>query len=130
MSETAARQTLTRVGRPVDGRSVDAPGVPDWNYVDGWVELKYLPEWPAGAIVLPHRERVLKQALWLLRRHRAGGRANAILVVDREWLVLDAEMFLELAVRGSTREELVSRAVRRWCRLDEDEMLAWLKDGT
>jgi len=133
MLESDVRQRLTRIGKPVDGRSIEAKsddGVPDWNYVNGWIELKLVARWPVrgGPLRLPHPARVKRQAIWALRRWRAGGKAHLLLVVGEEWLVLDAPTFFDLALHGSTREHLLARAVRHWPRLDEGEMLDFLQE--
>lgn len=133
MTEADVRQVLTEVGRPLHGRSIEARGmigVPDWNCVTGWIECKLVIRWPVrgGPLRLPHPKRVKAQAIWLLERWRAGGKAHAVLVVGEEWLVLDAPVFFDLAMRGLTRDQLVNRAVRHWPRLDRGELLDFLEE--
>jgi hypothetical protein len=130
MSEADVRQVLTEVGRPLHGRSIEAKGaigVPDWNCVTGWIECKLVTGWPK-TLRLPHPKRVKAQAIWLLERWRAGGKAHAVLVVGEEWLVLDAPTFFDLAMRGATRDELIDRSVRHWPRLDRRELLDFLQE--
>lgn len=66
-------------------------GVADVNYillkVEGWVELKFLPEWPKKAVTpvtFPHFE--YEQVRWHEARHAAGGRAGVLAQVGREYL--------------------------------------------
>jgi len=134
MLESDVRQRLTRIGKPVDGRSIEAKsddGVPDWNCVTGWIEIKKIDGWPTREhtrLRIPHPKRVKKQAIWALRRWRAGGKAHLLLVVGEAWLILDAPTFFDLAMNGLTRSELEDRAVRHWSRLDEAEMLDFLEE--
>lgn len=131
-SEADVRQVLTEVGRPLHGKSIEARGsvgIPDWNCVTGWIECKWVREWPMrGTLRLPHPERVKAQAIWLLERWRAGGKAHGCLVVGDEWFMLSAPVFFDLAMRGASREELVLRCDRHWAGLDRAGLLDFLRE--
>lgn len=65
------------------------PGTPDVNYAGGWIELKYLPAWPAKGGVVRIRHFSKQQRIWLERRRDAGGAAYLLLQVGTDWLLLD-----------------------------------------
>ena len=60
---------------PVRIENAVEAGTPDVNYVGGWIELKYLPKWPARAttpIKIAHYTK--EQRVFAKRRNAAGGR--------------------------------------------------------
>lgn len=64
-------------------------GVPDVNFLSGWIELKHLETWPVreDTIVQP-RHFTPEQRLWLTKRCTAGGSAWLLLRVRREWCLV------------------------------------------
>jgi hypothetical protein len=72
--------------RPCENRV--EKGTPDCHYIDGWVELKQLDEWPARdtTIVRFHRY-TNNQRIWLTRRWKKGGRSFLLLRVKTDWLM-------------------------------------------
>lgn len=67
---------------PVRVENAVGPGTPDINYLQGWIESKFLHEWPkrADSIVrIPHY--VKEQRGWHVRRCAAGGRVWVALEV-------------------------------------------------
>lgn len=86
-----------------------ALGMPDVNYRDGWIELKYAPEWPkrGGPLRIPHY--TPQQRVWLLRRWRARGNAFLLLRVNgSEFFLFDGVTAQD--VGELTREQLITRA--------------------
>jgi hypothetical protein len=71
--------------KPVENKLTK--GMPDVNYVEGWLELKWLRGWPpkGGTVAIPHYTN--HQRLWLKRRWERGGRAFLVLQVKNEWFV-------------------------------------------
>jgi len=70
-----------------------ALGMPDVNYLYGWIELKHKHEWPKRddtPLRLTHF--TPEQKTWLYRRHHLGGRAFLLLRVKNEFLLFDGKM--------------------------------------
>lgn len=91
-SEGNQRRTLAKRLSHLDFRAIEnhmVKGTPDGNYIEGWMELKYLDDWPARAHTPVVLSRFTKeQKLWLARRWRRGGRAFLTIQVNLEWLVI------------------------------------------
>lgn len=87
-------------------------GTPDVNYIDGWMELKQLPAWPARPdtiVALPKLRDRKEQVAFLTRRWMNGGQAWLMLRVKREWLLFSG--YDVRAVRdGLTYQQLVQVA--------------------
>ena len=107
MSEQDMRQRLIQALRPLHGVSIEnkiGAGTPDINYTGGWIECKWLRNWPkrAGTPVLLDHDLTLEQRLWLNRRVKCGGVAWVILQRGREWLIFNgctAATFLGIVPR-------------------------------
>jgi len=95
MSEKTMRKHLIKVLRKLDAKSIESPmqpGIPDMNYVGGWIELKWLKEWPKRPetmVAMDHFTR--EQRVWLRRRARAGGVVWVMLQVGREWMLFQGD---------------------------------------
>lgn len=103
-------------------------GIPDVNYSVGWIELKYLPEWPVRPTTKVRVGHYTKeQRAWATQRAKAGGRVFFLLKVgEREWLLLAGEVAARY-VGKLTRTELYGKCVARWLRLPrKEELLKWL----
>lgn len=115
MSEQHMRRvvvdSLREAGRdPISVENPAYPGTPDVNFVEGWVELKQLPEWPkkeATPVAVPHF--TPQQRIWLLKRARAGGNIWLLLQVEKEWLLLDGATASEYLGRVP-KSELIFRS--------------------
>lgn len=87
---------LTEAG--LDAGSVEnsaGPGTPDVQYVGGWIELKWIENWPKKAgtpVVIPHF--TPQQRCWAIRRYVADPKGI--------WLILEV---------GETKEWLLFRGV-------------------
>lgn len=96
-------KALTKAGQ--DATSVENPaypGTPDIQFIDGWIECKYLEDWPKRAETTVRIEHFTQQQrVWLMRRSYAcskltdkmHGLAWLVLYVARtkDWLVFDGE---------------------------------------
>lgn len=74
--------------QPVENRV--GSGMPDLNYIHGWIELKYMRHWPKGADVNPVRfthPLLVPQRVWINRRLRCGGRVHVLVKVSHDWLL-------------------------------------------
>lgn len=88
---TALRPHLSALD-PVRIETRDRDGVPDVNYADGWIELKFktsLPKQEPSRVELDHF--TVEQRNWLRRRWDRGGRAWLLLYVRSAatWMLFD-----------------------------------------
>ena len=111
--------------RGLDACSVENPaypGTPDIQYIGGWIECKYLEDWPRRAGTTVRIEHFTpQQRVWILRRDVACDkletnidRAWLVLYVakKREWLVFDGRTAArKVAKDGVTRKDLVRIAL-------------------
>lgn len=114
-------------------RSLDAiavenpalPGTPDVNYIEGWVELKWLRSWPKQPGTLVKFDHfTVQQRVWHIRRRRAGGRTWMLIQCKREWILLDGAV-AALNVNLSTRTELIYLAEAYWANgLNQKDLVA------
>jgi hypothetical protein len=116
VSESGMRQRVIRDLKPLAAIAVEnpvLPGTPDVNYVEGWIELKWLRSWPIndGIVQIPHF--TPQQRVWHYRRRKAGGCSWFLLQCKREWLLLDGAL-AAMVVNKSTRIELIGHAERYW----------------
>jgi len=123
---TALRPVLKPL-HPVRIESHMEPGIPDVNYSQGWVELKYAERWPprGGPLRVDHFTK--EQRGWLVQRRKAGGRAFLLLKVgDEEWLLFDGLVAAAMLGRVK-RERLYEVCTARWTRLPRtEEICTWL----
>ena len=101
-------------------------GVPDVNYLTGWLELKYADcpaTDPQYIPRLPHF--TPEQRRWLSRRWKAGGLVWLMLRTEGEWLLFDG---YSAAILGSAPlYALRMRAAARWEDTPESqELCSWL----
>lgn len=98
-SESDLRKIVLKMLEPLHAVHVEPSsgtnaGTPDVNCTFGWIELKWLPEWPKreSTVVKPtHFEP--EQRNWLRKRCERGGRAFMLLVVgvdhlDEDWMLI------------------------------------------
>jgi hypothetical protein len=82
------------------------PGTPDLNYIEGWIELKVIPNWPKRRDTLVRVDHFTSsQKIWLYNRSVAGGRADLLLQVGAEYLVIQGNRCL--AVGSLDKEDLI-----------------------
>jgi hypothetical protein len=83
--------TLKRMGRdPQRVENAANPGCPDIEFIDGWIESKFLQRWPKKSgvpVKLSHFTR--QQRAWHIRRTLAGGKSFVVLQCADEILVFD-----------------------------------------
>lgn len=122
------RQNVVRALRSLDAVSVEnrvGPGTPDVNFVEGWVELKWLRSWPKRPetpVALDHPLEV-EQRAWIRRRRKRGGNVWVLLQCGREWLLFDGLVAADF-LGTSTRAELYRHAKKWWAKgLDRRELI-------
>lgn len=116
-------KALTKAG--LDATSVENPaypGTPDVQFIGGWMELKYLEDWPAKAdttVRIPHFSQ--QQRVWLLRRWVACQKLNTndyqawlliYVVSTKDWLLFDGKTAAtQVAKDGATKAKLFELAI-------------------
>lgn len=108
---------------PVRVENPAHPGTPDVNYKEGWIELKFIAEWPkrANTIVrVPHF--TPQQRSWLLRRSKAGGRVFMLMRVESDWLLFEGGLAAKI-VGKVPRAGLEHFALKVWRKKLEAEEL-------
>ncbi len=88
-----------------------ALGIPDVNYIYGWIELKSVSQWPkrGGPLPVPHYKP--EQRVWGMKRWLAGGLSWVLLRVEKEgdWLLFQGNVACEVLGR-STKDNLFAAA--------------------
>ncbi len=131
MAEKDQRRTVVKALRKLHATPVENPAMPgtgDMNYIDGWLELKWLRAWPKRKTTKVRIDHMTpQQREWLNKRWKAGGKAHILLQCKREWLIFEAPMY-QAIMDGLTKEELIEAAVVYWRNgLDKKELLEWAK---
>lgn len=98
-------------------------GTPDVNYTAGWVELKYISEWPKRPETVVRADHFTpQQRTWLTRRVRSGGRAFMLLRVGVDWLLFRGDVAATI-VGQHPKKTLFATALRTWSgRLDPKDL--------
>jgi hypothetical protein len=125
------RSNIVKMLAPLNAIPVEnpaRPGTPDVNYVEGWIELKWLRSWPKRpetVILIDHY--TTQQRLWAYKRRKAGGQSWFLLQCKREWILLDGAV-AAFTVNRSTKAELISACVAYWgTGLNDRELIYYLK---
>ena len=98
-------------------------GVPDVNYIEGWLELKWhrtQPKKQEVLFILKHW--TMEQATWHTRRSFSGGKTFVLLKISQEWLLFtcsDAAQYLN----KTSLNELRTKVVGRWVKVLKDQEL-------
>lgn len=130
MSEGAMWTALRPELKGLDPVRIESPmtaGVPDVNYRDGWIELKYEERWPVRGGPLKLKRYTKEQRTWATRRAAAGGRVFLLLKVgEHEWLLFRGEVAAQVLGKLK-RQELYAAVCARWMRKPRrEELLAHL----
>lgn len=111
------RNKVVKALKLLDAMAVEnqvRPGTPDVNYIEGWIELKWLRAWPKRPETIVQIEHFTKQQrVWHFQRRRAGGQSWFLLQVRREWLLIDGAL-AALIVNKATRQELIGNTTVYW----------------
>jgi len=97
VSESDMRSKLVLALRELDAVAVEnpaCPGTPDIECTAGWIECKWVQEWPKREdtpVKLKH-PLTPQQRVWLLRRTARGGLCWVMLQCRREWLLLRGDI--------------------------------------
>lgn len=132
MSERDMRKRVVRALRPLDAISVEnrcGLGTPDINYVEGWIECKWLRKWPKHPTTLVRltHELMPQQRVWLSRRRRRGGVAWVLLQCGQEWFLIDGVVAGRI-LGYATRAEIIEMSHYYWPDgLVDDELVEALR---
>lgn len=135
MSESTQRSVVCKKLKHLDAIPVEnrvGPGTPDVNYVEGWIELKWMRRWPKNA----HESPVLvehyspQQRVWHKKRWIKKGNVWLLFQVAQEWFLFDGLTASERFGRA-TRPELFEMATAHWAKgLNAKELTECLTRST
>jgi hypothetical protein len=130
MSEAAMWEAIRPVLKQLDPERIEShmtSGIPDVNYTQGWIELKFAPRWPPRGGPLRVDHFTTAQRAWLKKRRAAGGLAFLLLKVGRnEWLLFEG-LAAATHLGYATQHELYNVVQARWTRLPQTrEICRWL----
>lgn len=114
MKESAMRKIVINALSGLDAISVEnpaRPGTPDVNYIEGWVELKVLEQWPVRAAT---KVRVPcftpQQRLWLRRRWQRGGEVYFLILIAKDWLLFNGDVAGKHVGKDFNKNEMFKNA--------------------
>ena len=133
MKESYLRSIVVKALKPLDAVSVEnavRSGTPDINFIEGWVELKWVANWPVrDQTVLKVEHFTPQQRVWIMRRAIAGGNIWVLLRVEKEWLLLPG-LWASRNLGKATKNQLLLAVAGYWkARLDPKELVAMLRNG-
>lgn len=107
----------------IESRETDT-GIPDVNYTQGWIELKYLPAWPVRPETPVRVDHFTgDQRAWIVARTQCGGKVFVMLKVGRkDWLLFQG-MIAARFLGTVPRSQLEGCALGRWTRTPKAEEL-------
>lgn len=130
MSESKLSAKILKTLKHLDAIPVDnprKPGTPDVNYVEGWLELKYLKEWPKRSITIVRIPTwTPQQGIRHYLRNLAGGNSKVLLQVGTEYLLFQgstAYMFFNEVMRS----QMYLLAIKVWDRYPDKDLCEYLK---
>jgi len=120
-------EALRPVMKPLDPVRIESrdtgSGIPDVNYIEGWMELKAVGRWPPRGGPLRVDHFTTEQRTWLTRRNLAGGKAFLMLKVGKdEWLLFEGRTAAAL-LGYEIQARLYEVCKARWTRLPRTEEL-------
>jgi len=135
MSENSMKGTLVKRLSTLDACSIESPmtgiGIPDVNYIGGWIECKSMKAWPKGCDKNPVKfDHALskEQQVWLYRRERAGGVALVCAKVSTSWFFFSGRTIKENNLWDNmTRPQMHHWAMKVFEKsLPQKELCDWL----
>jgi len=135
MSEAALSRNVMKLLRPLDAQRIEnscGRGVPDVNYIGGWLELKQQNNWPkrpTTKVRLDH-DLTKEQRIWIRRREKKGGTVYVLLQVSRDYLLLSGGVAATI-IGESTEAELRAAALHVWdAKALKENLLTCLQPAT
>lgn len=130
MSEANLSKRILKTLAHLDAIPVDnprKPGTPDINYIEGWLELKYLPAWPKKP------ETIVRIPCWTNKqgirhymRTLKGGKSFVLLQVGTDYLLFEggtAYMFFGELVESAMKKF----AIATWTEYPGETLCKYLK---
>jgi hypothetical protein len=117
VAESALNNVLLDALKPFHPVRVEngaAPGTPDINFVEGWIESKYLDHWPRQGIVKCDHY-TPQQRVFAIRRKRSSGNIWFVVQIGKEYLIFDGGVAAEHFGRVD-EPTLRSLAIKVWPR--------------
>lgn len=105
------------------------PGTPDINCTAGWLELKWIKQWPPQNGPVRIRHFTPQQRCWLVRRWLADSRCWLVLQVEKtqDWLVFQGDdAAMVVGKDGSDKELLLKYACGKFH--SSEEVARFIKD--
>ena len=131
MSEADQWTRLRRAMAPLNPIRVEnsvLAGTPDVNYIGGWMELKWSRNWPKREdSIVPCDHFTPQQRVFALKRWRAGGASTVFWAVEGTWMLFDGETAARI-IGKVTRAELEAQVLRVWKPLDDEDLVAYLRE--
>lgn len=132
MSEKTMRSRVIKALKELHAIPIEnhiIPGTPDINYNNGWIELKYIKNWPKNEkTIVSINHFTAQQRRWLENRCQKNGNAYLLLHIysTKQWLLFTGDVAARY-IGSSTKNELESLAYSRWVGFKEKELLECLK---
>lgn len=105
-------------------------GIPDVNHIYGWIECKWLRDWPKTADTHPvifNHPLTVEQGIWLWKRRCAGGQALVAAQVSHSWFFFDG-MDIRHHFNKMTRPQMIERAELYFPKgLEVERLIKWLE---
>lgn len=129
-SENDFSHKVTRAIRKLDPvlvENLQKPGTPDINYVEGWLELKYLPDWPKRAeTTVKFPKFYPQQRVWLVKRTLGNGNCFVFVQIRFTYLLFQGGFAAQHFDR-MTKAEMLRSALYVWDHFPEMELPECLK---
>ena len=116
-SESNASDTLKKALKPLHGKRIEniiEKGTPDWNYANGWIELKFADNWPArgGRLKMDHYGP--DQRIFQRKRGKVGN-VFMLWCIGKDWYLFDHDFaFYQLYLYGVTEKEAEDKSIMHW----------------
>lgn len=111
------RKELVKKFTSLDMVPVENPchvGTPDVNFINGWIELKWLRAWPKNEDTVIHIDHyTTEQKQWHYKRRRRNGNVWLLLQCRREWLLFESTM-AAMYIGRTNKEDLTGYARKYW----------------
>ena len=129
------RSNLVKKLSSLDALAIESPGtglgIPDVNFIGGWIECKWMRYWPKNADTVPVKfphPLSKEQQIWLWRREYLGGVALVAAQVSRSWFFWSGQHIKENKLWGNmTRPQMIQEAELYFPNgLEKNELLNYL----
>lgn len=124
MRESDIRRRIVEALRPLDAQAVENPinpGTPDVEFIGGWVEIKYIREWPKRADTpLRIHHFTAQQRLWISERRKRGGKVLIVVRVAKDLLLFESTWCMALGTL--TKAQMFEACSASWGNFFDNSM--------